>query len=79
MSPKADPKEQWTLYMDGLSNSIGSNASLILITPNGDVIECALYFKFLAINNEAKYESLIIRLKIAKEVKVYHLTIFSDS
>ena len=39
----------------------------------------ALRFNFKASNNEAEYEALIAGLKLAKEVKVESLDIFSDS
>ena len=39
----------------------------------------ALRFKFKASNNEVEYEALIVRLKLAKEIKVESLEIFSDS
>ena len=39
----------------------------------------ALRFKFKASNNEAEYEALIVGLKLAKEMKVESLEIFSDS
>ena len=42
-------------------------------------MNCALRFNFKASNNEVKYEALIAGLKLAKEVKVESLDIFSDS
>ena len=39
----------------------------------------ALRFGFQASNNKAKYEALIARLKLAKEMKVESLEIYSDS
>lgn len=49
-----------------------------MIGPEGDVAEYALQFEFLTTNNKVEYEALITELKIVKEVKVQHLTIFSD-
>ena len=43
---------------------------LILISPEGHRMHCALKFGFKASNNEAEYEVLIARLKLAKEMKV---------
>ena len=42
-------------------------------------LEYALRFKFKASNNEVEYEALIIGLKLAKEVRVKRLKVFSDS
>lgn len=65
--------------MNGLSNSLGSGASLVLTGPEGDVNEYGLHFKFPATNNEIEYEALITGFKIVKEVGVQYLTIFNDS
>ena len=65
--------------MDGSSNDGGSGVSLILVSPEGHRMNCALRFRFKASNNEAKYEALIAGLELAKEIKVESLDIFSDS
>ena len=69
----------WGLYMDGSSNEGGSGADLILVSPEGHRVHCALRLSFMASNNEAEYEALIVRLKLAKEMKVESLEIYSDS
>ena len=60
----------WTLYMDGSSNSTEAGVGLVLVSPEGVIIEYALRFEFSAINNGAKYEALIVRLKIIRKLKV---------
>ena len=42
-------------------------------------MHCALRFSFKASNNEAKYEVLIVGLKLAREMRVESLNIYSDS
>ena len=42
-------------------------------------MHCALRFDFKASNNEAEYEALIARLKLAREMQVESLDIYSDS
>ena len=42
-------------------------------------MHCALQFRFKASNNDTEYEALIAGLKLAKEMKVKSLEIFSDS
>ena len=71
--------QKWGLHVDGSSNDGGSRASLILVSPEGHEMHCALRFRFKASNNEAEYEALIAGLKLAKEMKVDSLEIFSDS
>ena len=65
--------------MDGASNEQGSRAGLILKSPEGVVAEYALRFSFRTSNNQAEYEALIARLRIAKDLKVEKLRAYSDS
>ena len=59
---------KWGLYVDGSSNEGGSRASLILVSPEGHRMHCAVRFRFKASNNEAEYEALIIGLNLTKEI-----------
>ena len=65
--------------MDGSSNMSGTGAGLILVNPEGIIAEYALRFKFFVTNNGAEYEALIAGLKIAKELEVDRLQVYSDS
>ena len=65
--------------MDGASNDTGSEASMMLISPEGHKIHCAIRFGFKALNNEAEYEALIAGLRFACELQVSNVKIFSDS
>ena len=67
------------LYVDGSSNEGGSGASLILVSPEGHRMHCALRFEFKASNNEAEYEALITGLNLAKKMKGKSLEIYSNS
>ncbi|GKV46501.1 hypothetical protein SLEP1_g53483 [Rubroshorea leprosula] len=69
----------WVLYMDGATNIEGSGAGAVLVGPDGFKSEHALRFKFQTINNVAEYEALIYGLKLAFELKVQSIKIFSDS
>ena len=64
--------------MDGSSNQGEFGADLILISPEVHRVHCALRFSFKASNNEAEYEVLIVGLKLAKEMRVESLNIYSD-
>ena len=84
LSPGGDPQEvelgsQWMLSVDGSSNQQGSGAGIILEGPNGVLIEQALRFSFKASNNQAKYEALIARMLLAKEMGAQSLVAKSDS
>ena len=65
--------------MDGSSKDGGSGTDLILVSPEGHRIHCALRFRFKSSNNEAECEALIVGLELAREMKVESLDIFSDS
>ncbi|XP_073103292.1 uncharacterized protein [Elaeis guineensis] len=75
----SNPEDQWIFYVDGSFNSSGSGVGVILIGSKGDVMEYALWFEFSATNNEAEYEILIVGLRLAKDMRVKHLKVFSDS
>ncbi|KAL5561422.1 hypothetical protein UlMin_031169 [Ulmus minor] len=70
---------QWKLYVDGSSTETSSGAGIILVSPDGVKLSCAVRFKFKATNNQAEYEALLSGLRLAKEVSARHLTIYSDS
>lgn len=55
--------------MDGASKSLGSRVDLILTNPKGVVAEYVLQFAFKALNNQAEYEVLLARLRIAKKLE----------
>ncbi|GKD86356.1 reverse transcriptase domain-containing protein, partial [Tanacetum coccineum] len=57
----------------------GSGAGLILTNPEGIEFTYALRFRFDATNNEAEYEALIARLKIAEQMGVKNLKANVDS
>ena len=72
-------QQWWKLYVEDSLNDCGIGVGLMLISPEGHKITCALRFGFKASNNKAKYESLLAGLRLAKELKAGHLQIFSDS
>nr|GFD06274.1 hypothetical protein [Tanacetum cinerariifolium] len=61
------------------SNNRGSGADLILLTPGYVEYSYALYLNFFNSNNEAEYEALLARLRIAIEMHVKYIHAFVDS
>ncbi|GKC71235.1 hypothetical protein Tco_1117118, partial [Tanacetum coccineum] len=51
--PNKDDMERWTLFTDGASNSKGSGAGLVLISPSGVEFTYALRLNFASTNNKA--------------------------
>ena len=50
----------WELYVDGATNQRGSGVGLVLVSPERITIEKSLRLNFLATNNEAEYEVLLM-------------------
>ena len=65
--------------MDGAANAQGSDAGLILTSPDGIDVEYTLKFSFQAFNNEAEYEAFIAGLNLAHSMEAGQLEVSSDS
>ena len=52
---------------------------MMLISPEGHKIHCAIRFAFKTSNNEAEYEALTVSLRLASELQVCNVKFFSDS
>nr|GEX76915.1 reverse transcriptase domain-containing protein [Tanacetum cinerariifolium] len=71
--------EPWILFTDESPYTDGSGAGLILTNPEGMKFTYTLRFGFDATNNEAKYDALIARLRIAKQMGVKNIQENVDS
>ena len=67
------------MCVDGSSNKRRSEAGLILVSPEGHRMHCALRFRFKPSNNETEYEALIAGLNLTKEMRMESLEIYNDS
>ncbi|GKB61962.1 reverse transcriptase domain-containing protein [Tanacetum coccineum] len=67
-----------TLFTDGASNNKGSEAGLVLISPNGVEFTYALRLNFTSTNNEAEYEALLAGLRMAKKMNVRDIDVKVD-
>jgi ribonuclease HI len=70
---------KWELFVDGASNCKGSGAKVVLVSPEGLVLEQAVRLAFPASNNEAEYEALVVEIRSARWLDAEHLEIFCDS
>ncbi|CAL8115423.1 unnamed protein product [Prunus armeniaca] len=61
----------WQLRVDG--------AGVVIVAPNGTLLEQAITLGFPASNNEAEYEALLAGLRLAKELSIKKLVIYSYS
>ncbi|KAI5313097.1 hypothetical protein L3X38_042271 [Prunus dulcis] len=73
------PNDMWQLRVDGASNHKGAGVGVVIITPDGTLLEQAITLGFSASNNEAEYEALLAGLRLAKELTIKRLAIYSDS
>ena len=69
----------WELYMDGAANQQGSGVGLVLVLPEKITIEKSLRLSFLATNNEAEYETLLIGMMMIQKMGGKAVKVFSDS
>ncbi|CAL2247774.1 unnamed protein product [Prunus armeniaca] len=69
----------WQLRLDGASNQKGARAGVVIITLDGTLLEQAITLGFPTSNNEAEYEALLAGLRLAKELSIKKLAIYSNS
>ena len=69
----------WEVYVDGALNQKGSEVGLVLISPKKVIIEKYLRLDFSAMNNEAEYEALLIRMAMVQRMGGKSIKLFSDS
>ena len=69
----------WELYVDGVANQRGSRVGLVLMSPERITIEKSLRLNFSAINNEAKYEALLMGIMMVQKIGGKAMKVFSDS
>ena len=65
--------------MDGAANQQGSGVGLVLVLPEKITIEKSLRLSFLATNNEAEYETLLIGMMMIQKMGGKAVKVFSDS
>ncbi|XP_074378000.1 uncharacterized protein LOC141719520 [Apium graveolens] len=71
--------EPWMLYTDGASNISGTGLGLVLKSPQGDILAYFICCEFKATNNESEYESLVIGLTTAIDMKINQINVHCDS
>ena len=74
----AEESHLWSIYTNGSSNRQTGGASIVLLSPEGDAIECMVRLEFPATNNESEYEALIAGLDLAKAAGAARVVIYCD-
>ena len=67
------------MHTDGSSNRQAGGTGIVLLSPEGDVVECMIRLDFPTTNNEAKYEALVAGLDLAKAAGATIVVIYCDS
>ena len=52
---------------------------MVLLSPEGDVVECMIRLDFPTTNNEAEYEELVVGLDLARAAGATSIVIYCDS
>lgn len=77
--PTEDNIEEWTVFVDGSSNSKGSRAGIIVEDNKGIIVEISLALSFPVTNNNAEYEAFLAGLRTAQDMGAKKVKIFTDS
>ncbi|XP_023915070.1 uncharacterized protein LOC112026614 [Quercus suber] len=67
------------MQTDGLSAQKRGGVGVVITTPDGEVLRYGVQLKFLATNNEAEYEGILIGLRLGKELGARNLLVQNDS
>ena len=76
---RAEESPLWSIYTDGSFNRLTGGAGIVLLSPEGDAIECMVHLDFPATNNESEYEALIVGLHLAKAAGAARVVVHCDS
>ena len=75
----AEESHQWSVHTDGSSNKQARGAGIVLLSPEGDVVECMIHLDFPTTNNEMEYEALVVGLDLARATGATSVVIYCDS
>ena len=75
----AEKSPLWSIHTNGSSNRQAGGASVVLLSLEGDTVECMVRLDFPTTNNEAEYEALVAGLDLAKAVGATSVVIYCDS
>ena len=71
--------ERWTIQTDGSLAQRRGGVGVVITTPDGEVLKYGVQLKFPTTNNEAKYEGILMRLRVGRALGVKHLLVQNDS
>jgi ribonuclease HI len=71
--------EHWVMFFDGSLKLEGAGAGVLLISPMGEQLKYVLQIFWNVSNNEAEYEALLHRLRLAASLGIKRLLVYGDS
>ena len=69
----------WKVFVDGASSALEVGARIVVITPEGIILEHSFRLGFRAFNNEVEYEALLVELRVVSDVGAKEVEVYSDS
>ena len=69
----------WKVHVDGVANHRGFGVGLVLVSLENITIEKSLRLGFLATNNEAEYETLLVGMNMVQKLGGKAVEVFSNS
>jgi hypothetical protein len=69
----------WKLFFDGSACREGQGVGIVLISPRGAVFEQSVRLDYFYINNQAKYEAILLGLQVLSSMGMKHVEAFEDS
>ena len=76
---EADEARKWVVNVDGSSTLYARGIGVILKSPEGDKLKYTARLQYQTTNNEAKYETLLKGLELAKSIGVKSVIVQGDS
>ena len=71
--------QPWRVFVDSASSALGVGVGIIIITPEGIMVEHSFRLGFKASNNKAEYEALLIGLRVVLNLGAQEVEVYSDS
>jgi ribonuclease HI len=80
ISPELPPSitPVWKLFFDGASSREGAGAGVVFVSPAQEIISLSYKLEFEATNNVAKYEAVVLGLRVAREMGIQEVEVFGD-
>ncbi|XP_026420169.1 uncharacterized protein LOC113316164 [Papaver somniferum] len=74
-----DVDKTWAMFFEGSSYDTVGEAGVVFEAPRGDLLSYSFKFDFPCSNNVAEYETLILGLRMAKELNLGGVEVKGDS